>query len=187
MDNLKLYEISEEYISYLRSFDSFVFSAKEDDRNHTRKYLGIVYTINNYNYYIPLSSPKNTDYQMINGKRKIRKSIVPLIRITAQSDSGELELKGTLKLSNMIPVPSSELTLYDLENETDQFYKALIHKELLFIRKNRDKIIQYAKVLYKQKKEENPSVGYLVSTVNFSLLEQKHDDFIAKKEDSQCS
>ena len=187
MDNLKLYEISEEYISYLRAFDSFVFSAKEDDRNHTRKYLGVVYTINDYNYYIPLSSPKNTDYQMINGKRKIRRSIVPIIRITALSDSGELELKGTLKLSNMIPVPSSELTLYDLENETDQFYKALIHKELLFIRKNRDKIIQYAKVLYKQKKEENPSVGYLGSTVNFFLLEQKHDDFIAKKEDSQCS
>lgn len=187
MDNLKLYEISEEYISYLRRFDSFVFSSKEDDRNHTRKYLGVVYTINNYNYYIPLSSPKNTDYQMINGKRKIRKSIVPIIRITAQVDSGELELKGTLKLSNMIPVPFSELTLYDLESESDQFYKALIHKELLFIRKNKDKIIQYAKVLYKQKKESNPSVSYLNSTVNFSLLEQKHDDFLAKKEDSQYS
>lgn len=79
------------------------------------------------------------------------------------------------------------MTLYDFENEADQFYKALIHKELLFIRKNKDKIIQYAKVLYKQKKENNPSVGYLSSTVNFSLLEQKHDDFMAKKEDSQCS
>ena len=100
-----------------------------------------------------------TDYQMINGKRKIRRSIVPIIRITALSDSGELELKGTLKLSNMIPVPSSELTLYDLEHESDQFYKALIHKELLFIRKNKDKIAQYARVIYKQKKEANPSVG----------------------------
>lgn len=181
MNHLKLYEISEEYVSYLRSFDNFVFSAKKEDRNHTRKYLGIVYTINNYNYYIPLSSPKKTDYQMINGNRQIRKSIVPIIRITAQSGSGELELKGTLKLSNMIPVPSSELTLYNLDNESDLFYKALIHKELLFIRKNKDKIIQYAKVIYKQKKEANPSVSYLNSTVDFSLLEQKHDEFIAKK------
>jgi protein AbiQ len=81
----------------------------------------------------------------------------------------------------MIPVPSSELTLYDLDNESDLFYKALIHKELLFIRKNKDKIIQYAKVIYKQKKEANPSVSYLSSTVDFSLLEQKHDEFIAKK------
>ncbi len=58
MDPLKLYEISEEYIAYLRSFDRLVFSAKEEDRIHTRKYLGIVHTINNYDYYIPLSSPK---------------------------------------------------------------------------------------------------------------------------------
>jgi len=181
MNNLKLYEISVEYISYLRSFDNHVFSTKEEKRNHTRKYLGIVYTINKYNYYIPLASPKNTDYQIINGSKQIRKSIVPIIRITAQTNSGETELKGTLKLSNMIPVPSSELTLYDLENEPDQFYKDLIHKELLFIRKNKNKIIQYAKVIYKQKKEANPSISYLNSTVDFTLLEQKHDEFIAKK------
>lgn len=182
MDTLKLYEISEEYISYLRSFDRLVFSAKEEDRNHTRKYLGIVHTINNYDYYIPLSSPKNTDYQIINGKRKIRRSIVPIIRITAPSDSGEMELKGTLELSNMIPVPSSELSMYDIENKPDLSYKSLIYKELLFIRKNRNKIIQYANVLYKQKKDLTSSIGYLNNTVNFSLLEEKHDDFIMQKE-----
>lgn len=71
MNELKLYEISEEYINFLRKEDCLVLSAKEDDRNHTRKYLGIVYTINNYDYYIPLSSPKNSDYQIINGERKI--------------------------------------------------------------------------------------------------------------------
>lgn len=118
-----------------------VFSSKENERNHTRKYLGIVYSINGYNYYLPLSSPKNSDYRMENGVQKIRGSIVPIIRITSQSSSGELELKGTLKLSNMIPVPASELTLYDMEHEPDLFYKALIHKEMLFIRKNKNKII----------------------------------------------
>ena len=96
-----------------------VFSSKETDRNHTRKYLGIVYNINGYNYYIPLSSPKNSDYRLENGVQKIRGSIIPIIRITAQSSSGELELKGTLKLSHMIPVPGSELTLYDMEHEQD--------------------------------------------------------------------
>ncbi len=90
---------------------------------------------------------------MKNGVQKIRGSIVPIIRITSQSSSGELELKGTLKLSNMIPVPASELTLYDVEHEQDLFYKALIHKEMLFIRKNKNKIVQNAKILYKQKKE----------------------------------
>ena len=153
MRELKLYEISEEYISYISTVEKNVFSSKENDRNHTRKYLGIVYSINGYNYYIPLSSPKNSDYRMKNGVQKIRGSIVPIIRITSQSSSGELELKGTLKLSNMIPVPASELTLYDVEHEQDLFYKALIHKEMLFIRKNKNKIVQNAKILYKQKQE----------------------------------
>ena len=169
------------YISYISTVEKNVFSSKENDRNHTRKYLGIVYSINGYNYYIPLSSPKNSDYRMENGVQKIRGSIVPIIRITSQSSSGELELKGTLKLSNMIPVPASELTLYDMEHEPDLFYKALIHKEMLFIRKNKNKIIQNAKILYKQKKENNPAIGYLKSTVDFLLLEQMHDKFIEKK------
>ena len=155
MSELKLYEISEEYISYISTIEKNVFFSKENDRNHTRKYLGIVYSINGYNYYIPLSSPKNSDYRIENGVQKIRGSIVPIIRITSQSSSGELELKGTLKLSNMIPVPTSELFLYDVNNEPDLFYKALIHKEMLFIRKNKNKIIQNAKILYKQKKENN--------------------------------
>lgn len=181
MSELKLYEISEEYISYISTVEKNVFSSKGNDRNHTRKYLGIVYSINGYNYYIPLSSPKNSDYRMENGVQKIRGSIVPIIRITSQSSSGELELKGTLKLSNMIPVPVSELTLYDIEHEPDLFYKALIHKEMLFIRKNKNKIIQNAKILYKQKKENNPVIGYLKSTVDFSLLEQMYDKFIEKE------
>lgn len=181
MENLKLYEISEEYIAFLRDTEKYVFSAKENDRNHTRKYLGIVLHINHYNYYVPLSSPKNTDYKIVNGEQKIRSSIIPIVRITSNSPSGELELKGTLKLSNMIPVPPSELILYDAANESDPSYKALIHKELLFIRKNQKKILQNAKILYKQKSENNPSIGYLKSTVNFSILEQKHDEFVSKK------
>ena len=106
MSELKLYEVSEKYISYISTVEKNVFSSKENDRYHTRKYLGIVYSINGYNYYIPLSSPKNSDYRLENGVQKIRGSIIPIIRITSQSSSGKLELKGTLKLSNMIPVPA---------------------------------------------------------------------------------
>ena len=90
MSELKLYEVSEEYISYISTIEKNVFSSKENDRNHTRKYLGIVYSINRYNYYIPLSSPKSSDYRLENGVQKIRGSIIPIIRITSQSSSGEL-------------------------------------------------------------------------------------------------
>ena len=44
----------------------------------------------------------------------------------------------------MIPVPVSELELYDYENEEDLTYKDLIHDEIIFIRKNKDKIMKNA-------------------------------------------
>ena len=90
MSKLKLYEVSGEYISYISTVEKNVFSSKENDRIHTRKYLGIVYSINRSNYYIPLSSPKSSDYRLENGVQKIRGSIIPIIRITSQSSSGEL-------------------------------------------------------------------------------------------------
>ena len=37
--------------------------------------------------------------------------------------NGVKELKGTLRISHMIPVPESELHLYDMDNETDSTYK----------------------------------------------------------------
>lgn len=56
---MKLYGISDEYISFIRNTYPRVYSNKEDVRIHTRKYLGAVIEINGYKYYIPLSSPKD--------------------------------------------------------------------------------------------------------------------------------
>lgn len=59
---LNLYSISDKYIKYLRQFDDKIYDNKEDMRIHERKYLGIVLTVNEFNYYIPMSSPKKSDY-----------------------------------------------------------------------------------------------------------------------------
>lgn len=50
-------------------------------RIHNRKYVGIVLCLGNYHYYIPMSSPKETDYQIAGENKVIKKSIVPIIRI----------------------------------------------------------------------------------------------------------
>lgn len=60
---MKLYSISDNYINYLREYDEKVYDNKEDVRKTTRKYLGIVLKVNNFNYYIPMSSPKKSDYK----------------------------------------------------------------------------------------------------------------------------
>lgn len=79
---MKLYSISDKYINYLRKFDKRVYDNKEEIRKATRKYLGIVLKINFLNYYIPMSSPKKSDYK----NNEIRKSIVPIIRIISNKE-----------------------------------------------------------------------------------------------------
>ena len=69
---MKLYAVTDVYINYLRQFDKKVYDNKEDKRRVMRKYLGIVLTINEINYYIPMSSPKRSDYK----ENEIRKSII---------------------------------------------------------------------------------------------------------------
>ncbi len=166
---MRLYSVTDEYIKYLRKFDNRVYDNKEDKRTVMRKYLGIVLKINQLNYYIPMSSPKNSDYK----NNEIRKSIIPIIRIISYEEIDNIPvLKRTLRISNMIPVPDSELILYEPKSENNKNYKILIEKELEFIGKNEDIIKKYANILYKQKINDY-DVSYIKNVVNFKLLEEK--------------
>ncbi len=171
LEELKIYSVSDKYISYLRQHNPNLYSNKIESRKHTRKYIGVVIRIHNYNYYIPMSSPKETDYQIAGDNKVIKKSIVPIIRMVIKNSKGEKELKGTLRISHMIPVPEYELELFDLDNEPDSEYKDLVQNEIVFIRKNKEKIINNAKLLYKQKKENDATAGYVKSALNYVDLE----------------
>jgi protein AbiQ len=162
-------------------FERRVYSNKENERTHTRKYLGTVLEINGFKYFVPLSSPKDSDY-FDREKREIRKSTVPIIRMVSQSISGELELKGTLKFSNMIPVPECSLQVYDLNAETDPDYKILVTKELEYINSNSERVIKNAEVIYKQKTQNRIEIGYINNTVDFRLLEEKCKEYIPAEE-----
>ena len=119
-----------------------------------------------------MSSPKDTDYQFAGDGKVIKKSIVPIIRMVVKNNKGEKELKGTLRISHMIPVPEEELELYDLDNESDSEYKDLVQNEIVFIRKHREKIIANAKLLYEQKKANDQTTGYVKTALDYSSLEQ---------------
>ena len=181
MEEFKLYSVSDEYVEWLRKYYPNVYSNKIDSRIHSRKYLGVVLQIEQYKYYIPMSSPKESDYQIAGENKVIKKSIVPIIRIVVKNVNGMKELKGTLRISHMIPVPESELELYDMDNETDSTYKDLIQNEMIFIRKNRDKIINNAKLMYKQKKANDTTAGYVKSALDYQALEHLCDLYSAEK------
>ena len=185
--NLKFYTINKDYINFLRSYPklSNVFDNKENTSNFYRKYLGVVLSINEYKYYVPLASPKNSDYIVTDNGKTIRKSIIPIIRIAVENTQGTLELKGTLKLSNMIPVPDNMLAYYDFSTETDTNYKILMEKEYDFIKKNKKLILKNASILYKQKTKGNELYssnnnipGYLKTVVDFKYAEDVFDKFL---------
>ena len=174
---IKLYSVSDRYIEWLRKDFPNVYSNKINARIHTRKYIGVVLKIGKYNYYVPMSSTKDSDYQITGSKKVIKKSIVPIIRIVVKNATGDKELKGTLRISHMIPVPASELILYDLENELDSTYKDLVQNEIIFIRKKHEKIIANARLLYKQKKVQDITAGYVKSALDYQALEKLCDLF----------
>ncbi|WP_408070152.1 type III toxin-antitoxin system ToxN/AbiQ family toxin [Butyrivibrio sp. JL13D10] len=175
---MKLYSISDEYIKYLRGKFPRVYSNKEDVRTHTRKYLGVVLTIGDHNYYIPLSSPKDKhDYIVVDGKKTIRKDSLIVMRIVSKSGDAE-ELKGTLQIGTMIPVPDSEIELYDVEGEKDQAYKDLVLEELIYIRKNEDKIIKNARILYSKKKADDKNNKVVANCLDFIAAEAECDKWI---------
>ena len=142
-------------------------SNKEDTRTYHRKYLGILTELNGFRYFIPLSSPKQKDYNK-QGKIKNDSEITIYIR-------NKEKLYGTLKFNNMIPVPDSELIKYNLNDEGDLRYKMLVLNELYFIRSNADRIENTAKALYEKKitqKEKQNENHNLFLTLNFKHLEQ---------------
>ena len=179
---MQLYSVSDEYISYLRKNFPRVYSNKEDTRVHTRKYLGAVIEIDSHKYYIPLSSPKDKhDYIMMDGKKTIRKDSLIVMRIV--SGSGEnAELKGTLQIGTMIPVPDEAIELYDVDSETDQAYKDLVTEDIIYIRKHEKNIIRNARVLYSKRKsgEQNRVVQ---NCLDFIALEKECDKWMREKGD----
>ena len=181
INEFKIYSISDRYINFLKQKIPNVYSNKENQRTHTRKYIGVALRIEDFCYYIPMSSPKKSDYQTAGHDRVIRKSIIPIIRIVVKNSKGVKELKGTLRISHMIPVPETELELYDIDSETDLSYRDLVQDEIIFIRKHKNKIANNAKVLYKQKLNGDTSAGYIKSALNYKELEKLCKAFSSQK------
>ena len=169
---LKLYEVDNNYIDYLKKYDEKVLNYSGEKYKVNRKYLGILLKINGFVYIAPLSSPKNKDYDL---DKKIKKSTKIIIRIKKIQKDKE-RLLGTIKLNCMIPIYNTKvIKKYDVKAEKDKKYKNLIQEQLVFIRKEEKMIIKRAENLYKQKLK-NPS--YLKDTVNFILLEEKSKNYI---------
>ncbi|HML05079.1 MAG TPA: type III toxin-antitoxin system ToxN/AbiQ family toxin [Methanobacterium sp.] len=142
-------KIKDDYINYMYSFDSNVYYNK----NEQRPYLGILLCVNDFNYYAPLSSPKEKHEKM---KESIKYEKVC---------DGRL---GLVNLSNMLPVLDSVIIKFDI-NQSEN--KNLYLSQLRYFKKNYTKIQKKANKLYSLVTSGNK--GLMVNCCNYLLLEKK--------------
>ena len=126
--SLKLYTVDDDYIGFLRQKEEKVMYNK----SHSRPYVGVVFTINEFNYFVPLTSPKTKHISMGNDIdfRKIAKGKY-----------------GAINFNKMIPVPDDCLMLIDLDT-AEPPYKYVLWNQLKNVKKDKDIICNTAKELY---------------------------------------
>lgn len=64
MDNIKFYEVSAAYVDYLAPHAPHLFRNKKDGQQNERKYIGVVFQINDLNYFVQHGTWNNTGKQI---------------------------------------------------------------------------------------------------------------------------
>lgn len=199
---MEFYEVTTTYVTYLKKFQKHVMS--NSDEKNTRKFIGIVIKKGKYNYVIPLSSPKYLkDYDIkgytgdtlpVDFSFGTYKDKINLLKDTAEPvvfmynrSSTDIDFYGKIVCNNMIPVPDSELTKIDVNLESDVAYKALLQKQINFIRKNEEILIKkHINPVYNNRINNRMNIGYIKkATLDFALLETKCDEWEKEKVKSE--
>lgn len=166
-NKLKWYIVDREYVNYLKEFENKVEHI--DYNKKLKPYIGILINIQDFNYYVPISSVKEKHYKMSEG--------MDFIKI-AQGD----KIIAVLNLNNMIPISANnvqdlkyeEIEKYrDFESEMDKkHYIAFLNFELGLINDKKEKITKSALKLYNEK-INNPTSKLSKRCCDFKLLEKK--------------
>lgn len=160
MENNKLnfYEVNDEYVEYLSRFDKNIMYTKAENRKFKRKYIGILFEIEN-NYYIsPLSSYKK--------KHKNMKDALDFIKI------GD---KAVINLNNMFPVKLENIKRVEIEKESDEKYRQLLRNEYSLCIPKFKQIVKNAKILYRKVVFHQRMIKN--RCCNFKLLEEKCQEY----------
>ena len=113
MNALRIYRVTDHYIAFLHSRDSRV----QFNKQTSRPYVGVVLHVGEFKYFVPMESPKPH-----------HKKIKPGTHIL-KMDDGRL---GLLGFNNMIPVRDDVLITFDIAEEPDADYSALLQKQAKF-------------------------------------------------------
>lgn len=180
-ENFGLYNVDVDYLRYLNSIESEVqFS---DDKDYGQKpFLGIVILIDEYSYFIPLTSAKRKHakwknvgpahylvYEQVD-KDELRKNDI----FKSISDTEALKIFAALDIKKMIPVKTGLYSRIDFSSLSDRKYADLLEKEYRFCQKIQDGILVKAKQIYTEQKASG-----VVHPIycNFAKLESACDTY----------
>ncbi len=174
-ESFKFYEVDPSYLAYIHSYDSEVYY---NPSYHISKkpFLGIVVKIENYKYFIPLSSAKEKHkkwknvadshfliYEIISNAISIDKDIYKPF-----SDTENMHILAVLDIKKMIPVPDGSYSPIEFDL-LEARYRDLFLKEYAFCLSVKDKILKKVKKIYLQQKRTNK---IHTAYCNFSLCEE---------------
>ena len=162
--NLKFYEVDGEYIKYLRVNGDQKIPNIEYEK-HKKFFCGIVLTINNFNYFAPVSSYN----------KKVHTSFLIMDK---DRETKELKAISSLRFSFMFPCPIEYLSQKDFSKE-DEKYKILLRKELHYCNINREKIKKMANEVYRLGLNEKNRQKFNIC--DFKKLEEKYLEYIKFK------
>ena len=168
-DKLYFITLTSNYLKYLGIYENKV-SLKAN-----RPFIGIVFKVNNKEYFAPLSSPKE--------KHKRMKTNIDFFKI----DKGNL---GIINFNNMIPVINNDICRNKLDLEmlskslkTDDIkYFRLLKNQLKYCEKNKNIILAKAEKIYNiftknlEKLSESQKKMYR-RVNNFKVLEHASKEF----------
>ena len=136
-DRFILIKVKEDYIEYLRKYDSKVQINSSDAKKDNKPFVGVLFEIDKIEYFVPISSNKKDKlYKMFDTYVETNKKPIDMFFIE-EIQNGKRTLLSVLNLNNMIPINEKAKITYNIEDDKDY---SLLVKEIAYCNKHREEI-----------------------------------------------
>jgi protein AbiQ len=174
---LRLIKIDSKYVDFLRKFDNKVQINSEEYEKETKPFFGILFNINELEYFVPLSSGRKFKYEKMYEKFiSTGNKPIDMVFVTGENKDKTLRLLSVINLNNMIPVPNNAKIEFDIDLDVNA---NLLRTEYAFCKKNANDIISIAKRIYNAV-VNNTWESLAKRSCNFTLLEEKCREYSKK-------
>ena len=162
--NFKIVKVDSNYCNYLRNFDNKV--SYNAGIKELRPFIGVLFCIDNKEYFAPLSSPK--------AKHKLLKNTIDLVKI----NNG---IYGVINFNNMIPVKKNNYEEFNLSKKTnnrkENYRIELMNNQLRWLTTNKKEIYTKSKLLYNLYINNKLPKNVKDRCCNFPLLESICEEY----------